>query len=114
LESAFCVAALDWALTVTRPEIFNTDQGAQFTSEVFTNRLEKRGSKQDSVGKGGVGSGCMGSWDSTKITGFADHGHYRKSASLTLSRKQTGKLLLEIGTMGLKWRELEPSSRFGY
>jgi putative transposase len=42
LESAFCVAALDWALTTTRPEIFNTDKGAQFTSEVFTNRLEKR------------------------------------------------------------------------
>jgi putative transposase len=34
--------ALDWALTTTRPEIFNTDQGAQFTSEVFTNRLEKQ------------------------------------------------------------------------
>lgn len=42
LESAFCVAALDWALTRTRPEIFNTDQGAQFTSEVFTNRLEEQ------------------------------------------------------------------------
>jgi hypothetical protein len=36
--------------------------------------------KQDSVGKGGVGSGCTGSWDSTKITGFSDHGHYRKSS----------------------------------
>jgi putative transposase len=42
LESAFCVAALYWALTTTQPEIFNTDQGAQFTSEVFTNRLEKQ------------------------------------------------------------------------
>ncbi len=42
LESAFCVAALDWALTTRRPEIFNTDQGAQFTSDVFTNRLEKQ------------------------------------------------------------------------
>ena len=42
LESAFCVAALDWALTRKRPEIFNTDQGSQFTSEVFTNRLEKQ------------------------------------------------------------------------
>jgi transposase InsO family protein len=30
------------ALTTTRPEIFNTDQGAQFTSEVFTNHLEKQ------------------------------------------------------------------------
>jgi len=37
-----CVAALDWALTTRRPEIFNTDQGAQFTSEVFTNRLEEQ------------------------------------------------------------------------
>jgi len=36
LESAFCVAAVDWALTTRRPEIFNTDQGAQFTSEVFS------------------------------------------------------------------------------
>jgi putative transposase len=42
LESAFCVAALDWALTRTRPEIFNTDQGAQFTSESFTKRLEEQ------------------------------------------------------------------------
>jgi putative transposase len=42
LESAFCVAALDWALTRTRPEIFNTDQGAQFTSESFTQRLEEQ------------------------------------------------------------------------
>jgi RNA-directed DNA polymerase len=31
------------------------------------------------VGKGGVGSGSMGSWDSTMITGFVDHGHCRKS-----------------------------------
>jgi len=30
------------SLTTTQPEIFNTDQGAQFTSEVFTNRLEKQ------------------------------------------------------------------------
>ena len=29
LESNFCVAALDWALQLARPDIFNTDQGAQ-------------------------------------------------------------------------------------
>ena len=29
-------------LATTRPEIFNTDQGSQFTSEEFTNRLEQR------------------------------------------------------------------------
>ena len=40
LEGSFCVQALDEALQGGRPEIFHTDQGAQFTSERFTNRLE--------------------------------------------------------------------------
>ena len=39
LESTFCLEALDEALSRGRPEIFNTDQGAQFTSEGFTSRL---------------------------------------------------------------------------
>lgn len=43
LESAFCLAALEWALKTGRPEIFNTDQGAQFSSEAFTGRLEACG-----------------------------------------------------------------------
>jgi putative transposase len=40
LEGSFCLAALDLALSQGKPEIFNTDQGAQFTAEVFTGRLE--------------------------------------------------------------------------
>lgn len=39
LDTSFCIAALQWALTSARPEIFNTDQGVQFTSEAFTNLL---------------------------------------------------------------------------
>jgi len=40
LDTEFCVAALDEALTsYGRPDIFNTDQGAQFTSHEFTSRL---------------------------------------------------------------------------
>lgn len=39
LETAFCLDALDEALTFAKPEIFNTDQGGQFTSEEFTGRL---------------------------------------------------------------------------
>lgn len=35
LEVSFCVAALEQALTLQRPEIFNTDQGVQFTSAQF-------------------------------------------------------------------------------
>jgi len=39
LESEFCVTALKQALSFGRPEIFNTDQGSQFTSDDFTNVL---------------------------------------------------------------------------
>ena len=35
LEVDFCVAALEEALSKGRPQIFNTDQGSQFTSEAF-------------------------------------------------------------------------------
>jgi putative transposase len=39
LESTFCIEALEAALKVGTPEIFNTDQGCQFTSKDFTNIL---------------------------------------------------------------------------
>ena len=35
LEVGFCVAVVERALTIQRPEIFNTDQGVQFTSAPF-------------------------------------------------------------------------------
>ena len=40
LDSGFCVGALEAALARQQPEIFNTDQGAQFTSRAFTGVLE--------------------------------------------------------------------------
>jgi hypothetical protein len=43
------------------------------------------GNDQDSGGNGGVGSGSMGSWDCTAITGFADHGHCRTSSQSSRS-----------------------------
>ena len=42
LELDFCVEALKCALRRGRPEIFNSDQGAQFTSEKFTGVLKAR------------------------------------------------------------------------
>jgi putative transposase len=39
LESLFCIVALKRALARGTPEIFNTDQGSQFTSEAFTGVL---------------------------------------------------------------------------
>lgn len=40
LDAEFCVSALEEALEGGRPEIFNTDQGSQFTSVLFTDRLQ--------------------------------------------------------------------------
>jgi len=51
MESAFCLSALDWALGRARPEIFNTDQGSQFTSLDFTRRVEAAGSKVSMDGR---------------------------------------------------------------
>jgi putative transposase len=43
LEVDFCLQALRGALRRGRPEIFNSDQGSQFTSPRFTGELEARG-----------------------------------------------------------------------
>jgi SAM-dependent methyltransferase len=44
LDSAFCIAAVEEAIArYGRPEIFNTDQGAQFTSAAFTGLLRDHG-----------------------------------------------------------------------
>ena len=43
MDTGCCVAALEEALNRGRPEIFNSDQGAQFTSEAFTQMLQEQG-----------------------------------------------------------------------
>ena len=45
LDAAFCVAALEDALGAGAPEVFNTDQGAQFTSLAFTGRVLEAGAE---------------------------------------------------------------------
>jgi len=52
LEGSFCREALDEALSRGRPEIFNTDQGSQFTSSSFTGRLEACGIAVSMDGRG--------------------------------------------------------------
>lgn len=52
LESEFCVRGLERALRKGRPEIFNTDQGVQFTSEGFVKRLEGLGIAVSMDGRG--------------------------------------------------------------
>ena len=52
LEAGFCAEALEEALAQGQPEVFNTDQGSQFTSQEFTLVLQDRGVKISKDGKG--------------------------------------------------------------
>jgi putative transposase len=53
MDAGFCVEALKEALArFGRPEIFNTDQGSQFTSSAFTGVLEAAGVRISMDGKG--------------------------------------------------------------
>jgi putative transposase len=52
LDADFCVEALEEALRKGRPEVFNTDQGAQFTGRAFTGLLEQQGVKISMDGRG--------------------------------------------------------------
>ena len=52
MDTDFCVMALEAALGKGRPEVFNTDQGAQFTSDAFTQTLQERGIRVSMDGKG--------------------------------------------------------------
>jgi putative transposase len=53
MDTSFCLAALDEALArYGKPRIFNTDQGAQFTSAAFTSKLEAAGVAISMDGRG--------------------------------------------------------------
>jgi putative transposase len=52
VDGQFCVDALDRTLGQRTPEIFNTDQGAQFTATAFTTRGLAAGAKVSMDGRG--------------------------------------------------------------
>lgn len=53
LETDFCVDALEEALSgLRRPEVFNSDQGSQFTSKAFTGPLKAHGISISMDGRG--------------------------------------------------------------
>ena len=65
LEVDFCILALERAFQIGYPEIFNTDQGAQFTSKVFIQKLKEQQIQISMDGRGRVfeifsRSGCGG------------------------------------------------------
>jgi putative transposase len=52
LDGSFCLEMLEEALGLGRPEVFNTDQGVQFTAEAFTGRLLSAGVAVSMDGRG--------------------------------------------------------------
>jgi putative transposase len=54
LDTSFCLSAMKEALELSKPEIFNTDQGSQFTSLEFTGRLEQEDIRISMDGRGRV------------------------------------------------------------
>jgi putative transposase len=54
LEVEFCLEALEEALAQARPEIFNSDQGVQFSSAAFTGLLERHEVRISMDGRGRV------------------------------------------------------------
>lgn len=52
LDAAFCIRALQMALEISQPQIFNTDQGVQFTSNDFTSVLQSHSIQISMDGKG--------------------------------------------------------------
>jgi putative transposase len=52
LDGSFCLEMLEEALRAGKPEVFNTDQGVQFTAARFTGRLESAGVAVSMDGRG--------------------------------------------------------------
>jgi putative transposase len=76
LDTGFCLLALEGALRQGQPQIFNTDQGVQFTSQLYTSRLEQAGIQiswdgRGRAGSGGVGRGRAGSGAGQRLRGAA-------------------------------------------
>ena len=61
LDTHFCIEALEAALRVSQSEIFNTDQGTQFTSLGFTGILEGRNIRISRDGLGVAATASPGS-----------------------------------------------------
>lgn len=54
MDKGFCIEALEKALRISWPKIFNMDQGSQFTSIDFTGTLESNGIRVSMDGRGRV------------------------------------------------------------
>lgn len=94
MEAMFCVEALEAALArFGEPEIINTDHGAQFTSAIFTTRLEAASIAISMDGRGRWVDNVFVErlWRSLKyedvyLKGYADGIHFRLSKEVSALR----------------------------
>jgi putative transposase len=77
LDGSFCLEMLEEALGQGRPEVFNTDQGVQFTAGAWAGRLERAGVQVSMDGRGR----CLDNvfverlWRTVKYEGIYPHGY---------------------------------------
>lgn len=80
MDADFCVAALEEAIARHgRPDIFNTDQGSQFTSFAFTTTLKEAGIRIS------IDGGATAGWTMSSSSGYGGASHTNASSS-ALSR----------------------------
>ncbi len=89
LDVGFCLEALEEALGMGRPEIFNSDQGVQFTSAAFTGALQAREIPISMDGRGRVFDNIFTErlWRSVKY----EEVYLRDYESLSDARRHLGK-----------------------
>ena len=105
LDADFCLSALDKALLAGRPEIFNSDQGCQYTSEAFTGRLLAAGVAISMDGKGRVFDNILTErlWRTVKY----EEVHLKEYVSMAEAREELGRFF--------KWyNEERPHQSLGY
>ena len=77
LDNHFCKVALEQALCQGKPEIFNTDQGVQFTSQDFTSLLKIESIKISMDGRGRT-------YDNISLSVFGDLLNMKKSILMNI------------------------------
>ncbi len=106
LDAGFCVEALDEALTRHgQPEVFNTDQGSQFTGFAFSGRLQAAGVRISMDGRGR----CLDNifierlWRSLKYEAVYLHEPYRRLRGPPPHRRVDRLLQHRKATLGARW-----------
>ena len=93
LDGSFCLEMLEEALRGGRPEVFNTDQGVQFTAAAFTGRLESAGVAVSMDGRGRASDNVF-----VGVLHQVDAGRVGEGADLLGGR---GRLQRGVGHAGL-------------